>query len=182
MSPEFRIDRDCRTLGGDLIVTVWQQPLWAIPFALFFALLNAVQTPRGFVRSPRAVLESGLFALLFATLFTGIAYAMVFHRLALERARAVELARAELAQAELRALRAQLQPHFLFNTLNTIAALIAENPAAAEETLVRLAEVLRHALEASGHEHVPLAHEPKFVRDILDIEHQRFGQRLHVVG
>lgn len=134
----------------------------------------------GILGSPRALLVSGLFALVFATLFGGIAYATVFYRQAVERARAVEQTRAELAQAELRALRAQLEPHFLFNTLNTIAALIAENPAAAEETVTRLAEVLRHALDASGREHVPLSEELAFVRAILDIERTRFGSRLRV--
>lgn len=241
-----------RSLARDLLATLWQQPLWAIPFALFFLALN-VAPPReylrvygaslvyaycirlalvavrhavlprihraaaerhargiarwtdgvwfvgaavlgsyvaafvldrtllpGFLGSPRALVQSGLFALLFAALFTGIVYAMVFHRQALERAAAAEQARAELARAELRALRAQLEPHFLFNALNTIAALIAENPAAAEDTVTRLADVLRHALVASGREHVPLREELAFARSVLDIERARFGERLQV--
>ena len=87
----------------------------------------------GFMGSGRSVAISGMYTLLFFGLFAGINYAIVFYRQAVERARAVEQVRAELAQAELRTLRAQIHPHFLFNTLNSIASLIRANPDAAEE-------------------------------------------------
>lgn len=135
----------------------------------------------GFLGTPRAILLSGTFTLLFALLFTGVSYAVVFYRQAVERARAVEQARAELAEAELRALRAQIHPHFLFNTLNTIAALIAENPRAAEDTTTRLAEVFRYVLQASDRDRSRLGDELAFVRAYLDIERTRFGDRLRVV-
>ena len=241
-------------LARSLVNTLWQQPLWAVPFALFFGVLNNV-SPRGYVTvyeaslvfafairlsliavvwglmprlqpgpgragagwrpgswvwglfysaaamvgaytaaaiihvwiipgflgNPRAWLVTGMFALLFTMLFAGFSYAIAFHRLALERARAVEHARAELAQAELRALRAQINPHFLFNTLNTIAALIAENPRAAEDTTTRLADVFRYALQASDREHQRLGDELAFLRAYLDIERTRFGERLRIV-
>ena len=133
-----------------------------------------------FLGSVRAVVISGMFTLLFTALFGGINFAIAFYRESVERARAAEQARAELAQAELRALRAQIQPHFLFNTLNTIAALIAENPRAAEETVTRLAEAFRYTLEASDRERVPLGRELQFVRDLLAIARVRFGERLRV--
>ena len=134
----------------------------------------------GFMGSWRAIVVSGLFALLFSGLFTGFNFAIVFYRMAVERARAAEQARAELAQAELRALRAQINPHFLFNTLNSIASLIATQPAAAEETTTRLAEVFRYALQASEREHAPLGRELEFVRSLLAIERTRFAGRLRV--
>ena len=87
----------------------------------------------------------------------------------------------ELERAELRALRAQVNPHFLFNTLNSIAALIHENPAAAEDVVTRLADVFRHALTASGREHTRFADELEFLRSWLAIERVRFGDRLRVV-
>src|SRR5262249_50186014 len=111
----------------------------------------------------------------------GIIYARIFYRQAVTRAVALERMRAELARAELRALRAQVNPHFLFNTLNTIAALINENPAAAEDVVTRLADVFRHALTASGREHTRLADELSFLRSWLAIERVRFGDRLRVV-
>jgi signal transduction histidine kinase len=230
---------------------LWRQPLWAIPFALFFGTLygsaflsywKAYQVsvvfaysighalwitaqfieprvsapgdeedPRrrltiggwyvvmamigsytaafivhltlipGFLGTGRDWLTSGLFSVLFVGMFTGINFARVFYRQAVDRARAVELTRAELAQAELRALRAQIHPHFLFNALNSIAALIAVNPAAAEETTTQLAEAFRYTLRASERERVRLGDELEFVRTVLAIEHTRFGDRLRVV-
>ena len=134
----------------------------------------------GFLGSVRSALISGMYTLLFAGLIGGINFAMVFYRQAVDRARAVEQIRAELAGAELRALRAQINPHFLFTTLNTIAALIGINPAAAEELTTRLAEVFRYALRASDHEHARLGDELAFVRSYLEIERTRFSERLRI--
>jgi two-component system LytT family sensor kinase len=134
----------------------------------------------GFMGSARSIVVSGMFTLIFAGLFTGIHYAIAFHRQSVDRARQVEQIRAELAEAELRALRAQINPHFLFNTLNSIAALIAEDPVAAEDTTTRLAEVFRYALRASEREHARFADELAFLRSYLEIERIRFGERLHI--
>lgn len=134
----------------------------------------------GFLGSPRAILTSGLFALLFTILVGGLIYARVFYRQAVSRAVALERMKGELARAELRALRAQVNPHFLFNTLNTIAALIHENPAAAEDVTTRLADVFRHALSASAREHTRLGEELEFLQSWLEIERVRFGPRLRV--
>ena len=143
-------------------------------------LVNQFILP-GFLGSPRAWLVSGLFSVIFSLLVGGIIYARVFYRTAVARAVALERVRSELTRAELRALRAQVNPHFLFNTLNTIAALISENPAAAEDVVTRLADVFRHALTASGREHTRLAEELEFLRSWLAIERVRFGERLRVV-
>ncbi len=134
-----------------------------------------------FMNGPTAWVASGLYALLFSALFSGIIYARVFYRQAVERARQVERIRAELAQAELRALRAQINPHFLFNTLNAIASLIAEDPEAAEDVVTRLADVFRYALTSSDREHVRLAEELAFLRSYLEIERVRLGERLRIV-
>ena len=144
------------------------------------AIVNQFIVP-GFLGSPRAWLMSGMFAIAFTFLVGGIIYARVFYRAAVARAVALERMRSQLERAELRALRAQVNPHFLFNTLNSIAALIHENPAAAEDVVTRLADVFRHALTASGREHTRLAEELEFLRSWLAIEHVRFGDRLRVV-
>jgi signal transduction histidine kinase len=134
-----------------------------------------------FIGTPRALLISGMFALIFTFLFGGIIYANVFYRQAVARARAVEQARAELAQAELRALRAQINPHFLFNTLNTIASLVRRDPAAAEDTVTRLADLFRYTLTGSERGLVPFREELEFLRNYLTIERVRFGDRLRIV-
>jgi signal transduction histidine kinase len=83
-------------------------------------------------------------------------------------------------RAELKALRAQINPHFLFNALNAIAGLIHEKPALAEETVERLADVFRYTLRKSEREWARLDEEMEFVDSYLRIEQARFGDRLHV--
>src|SRR5206468_2327471 len=78
----------------------------------------------------------------------------------------------------LAALEARLQPHFMFNTLNAISALIQDNPEEAERTIERLAALLRFALDATERGLVPLDHELKIVTDYVEIERTRFGERL----
>jgi LytS/YehU family sensor histidine kinase len=120
---------------------------------------------------------------LFASLGEALGFALENLRL---RERKLEQERREqelllhASRAELKALRAQINPHFLFNALNSIAALIGEEPARAEETVERLAEVFRYTLRRSDHEWVRLDEELAFVRCYLDLEATRFGRRLGV--
>lgn len=95
---------------------------------------------------------------------------------------AVDTARleAELAGAELRALKMQLHPHFLFNTLNTAAVLVEENPAVAKDVLGLLADLLRATLDQSGAQEIPLSEELDLLETYLTIERTRFPDRLAV--
>jgi LytS/YehU family sensor histidine kinase len=83
-----------------------------------------------------------------------------------------------LAEARLSSLESRIHPHFLFNTLNSIAALIPSNPQLAEDTVGKLASLLRFSLNANQSGLVPLSQESKVVRDYLEIEKTRFGARL----
>lgn len=85
-----------------------------------------------------------------------------------------------LTEAELKALRTQVDPHFLFNTLNTIADLISSNPAQAERMTERLAECFRYALSKHSRDLSTLDEELDFARHYLEIEQVRFGDRLRV--
>ncbi len=103
--------------------------------------------------------------------------------LALERLRLVERERAlvrQTSEAEMAALRAQINPHFLFNALNTVAALIRDRPAQAESTVEHLAGLFRDVLTASGQALVPLRDELRLVRRYLHVEQARFGDALAV--
>jgi two-component sensor histidine kinase/effector-binding domain-containing protein len=84
------------------------------------------------------------------------------------------------SRAELKSLRAQINPHFLFNALNSIAALIAIEPEQAELTVERLAELFRYALRRSDKEWVHVEDEMAFVQCYLDVEETRFHSRLKV--
>ncbi|MGH9718614.1 MAG: sensor histidine kinase [Bryobacteraceae bacterium] len=87
---------------------------------------------------------------------------------------------AQLALAQLKALQMQLQPHFLFNTLHAISALVQEDPEAAERMIARLSELLRLSLDTSSDQILPLSKELDFLRRYLEIEQMRFEDRLTV--
>jgi signal transduction histidine kinase len=84
------------------------------------------------------------------------------------------------ATAQLAALRAQINPHFLFNSLNSIAQLIHTDPDKAEACVERLAEIFRYLLRRAAQEFVPLSEELQMAEAYLDIERARFGDRLRV--
>jgi two-component system, LytTR family, sensor kinase len=87
---------------------------------------------------------------------------------------------ARLAEAQLQALRMQLHPHFLFNTLNAISTLVHRDPDAADRMIARLSDLLRISLEDIGVQEVPLRQELEFLERYLDIERIRFADRLSV--
>jgi hypothetical protein len=88
--------------------------------------------------------------------------------------------RAALREAQLRALEGQVNPHFLFNSLNTIRGMIVEDPAVAQDMVTRLANILRYNLEREKSSTVPLEKEIEIVADYLAIESIRFDDRLRV--
>ena len=88
------------------------------------------------------------------------------------------LARQQAAEAQLAALEARVQPHFLFNTLNSIAALIPEDAEGAERMVERVAALMRSSLQQDGPSTAPLGDELRLVRDYLEIERVRFRERL----
>ncbi|MEO8025988.1 MAG: histidine kinase [Bryobacteraceae bacterium] len=87
---------------------------------------------------------------------------------------------AQLSNAELQALRAQLQPHFLFNTLNSISVLLEEDPKAANQMLLHLSDLLRIMMQRTGSPEVSLREELDLIRHYLEIEQTRFRDRLTV--
>lgn len=86
----------------------------------------------------------------------------------------------DASRSKLKALRAQVNPHFLFNALNAIASLTHRDPAKAEETVEQLAEVFRYTLSRSDKEWVRVSEEIEFIRAYLEVEKARYGKRLEV--
>ncbi len=107
-----------------------------------------------------------------------------FTAVGLREYRTVRLKQSELARAlqlaELRLLKSQLNPHFLFNALNTVRSLIAENPSRAQSAVTRLANTLRYTLSSRQEELVTLAQELDIVSDYLGLESMRFEDRLRI--
>jgi len=143
-----------------------------LSFLLTTALIQIFLDP-GFLESSGTVTIIALVAFAASILGNGIDYMELLHQ-RLRRAESAALA------AELATLRAQINPHFLFNSLNSIAALIRRDPAHAESLVESLADLFRYSLRTSEHPTVTLAEEIASVELYLTIERARFGERLHV--
>ena len=87
---------------------------------------------------------------------------------------------AQLSEARLSALRMQLNPHFLFNTLNAVSALVERDPSGVRTMIARLSSLLRRVLDDDGAAEVPLRDELAFIRDYLDVQRVRFQDRLEI--
>ena len=131
-----------------------------------------------------SLLDESAKVLLLALAGAVATYATAWHeRLAISyfrQARDREQLEARLARAQLQTLKLQLQPHFLFNTLNTITALIGVDPRIAERMVSGLSELLRLSLRNAGEQEVPLSRELELLEHYVDIQQIRFRDRLTV--
>lgn len=169
----------------------WRLPVYllatavftTVHLALYLALMNPFQTP------PQPFREKFLAnwgqsmttyeVFMFAVLVAGIhahAYAKRYQEEAL---RASEL-KSQLVRSQLEALKMQLQPHFLFNTLHAISALMYQDVEAADRMIARLSGLLRASLQSAPRQEVPLREELEFLQGYLEIEQVRLGERLTV--
>jgi sensor histidine kinase YesM len=123
---------------------------------------------------PVALAASALPLLALAALIN----ALEARRRALHVAVETQRLRAELAESRLEAVTSQLQPHFLFNTLQSISTLIHRDPVAADAMLAKLSDLLRDVLRRSRHTLVPLDEELRMAGDYLELARMRFGERL----
>jgi two-component system LytT family sensor kinase len=110
----------------------------------------------------------------------GASHAYDFHRESQAQKLTAAQLQTRLAEASLQSLQRQLHPHFLFNTLHTISALIHRDPEAADAMLGQLSDLLRLTLDRIGTQEVPLKQELDFVQKYVEIERTRFGDRLQV--
>jgi sensor histidine kinase YesM len=140
------------------------------------------------LREPRQAVAVVTINAVLALIVGGIAYAYEGMRLRLrdslrevEEVRLVEARlREEAARAQLAALQARINPHFFFNTLNTITSLLEEDPQRAQEVVQTLADLFRYTFKVADTGPVSLAEELAFTRGYLEIEQARFGERLSV--
>ncbi len=117
--------------------------------------------------------------IIYALLLFGVMAANYYQRFLAGEQRAAQL-QAQLAQAQLQALKMQLHPHFLFNTLNAISELVHKEPDTAERMVIQLSDMLRVSLDSIGVQEIPLKQELEFLRRYLDIEETRFRDRLRI--
>ncbi len=127
----------------------------------------------------RYLMELPVQAIAFGVMVAALHVVAAFRRGREREVRAAQLAES-LARAELRSLRLQLQPHFLFNALNTVSSTMYRDPAAADELIDRLATLLRASLKTARTDEVPLAEELESLQAYLALLEARFGERLRV--
>jgi signal transduction histidine kinase len=154
---------------ASVVLTAFKLPLQE---ALGALLLGIARQPTSFLK-----IYVGLFTY---WAIVGVAMAVRQYREARERELRASALEADLARAQLDALRMRLNPHFLFNTLNGISALMHEDVEAADLMLTRLCELLRMTLDRGSVQEVTLKDELDFVRRYLEIQQLRFGDRLAV--
>jgi two-component system sensor histidine kinase AlgZ len=170
-----------RVLASSVVASAFASGLW---LAIATAWIAALNTLPAF--GPAAARYAQQLPLLFAlgVLLYLLALALHYVLLAIEAARQAERRQLELEiltrDAELRALRAQIDPHFLYNSLNSISALTGSDAAGARRMCLLLAEFLRFTLDVSTRQRIPLADELALAERYLSIEQVRFGSRLQV--
>jgi two-component sensor histidine kinase len=178
-------EEDLRTRAEGSLTAIFQAPA-AVSFnlqppqteadGLSAECINLAPRPDGipFLSDDRRLLQSLAGAL--AVVLENVRF-RVEHRRQEEREQQL---RWLASRAELKALRAQINPHFLFNSLSVIAGLVHYQPEKADEAIEQLAQVFRYTLRKSEHEWAPLCEEIDFVTAYLRIEQARFGDRLQV--
>ena len=134
----------------------------------------------GILKTPRA-LTWGLTGIWLYAIVAGISYAIIAQQRARENERRALRAEAGLSAARLDALQHRLHPHFLFNALHTVAALVRQDSQQAENAIEKLGDMLRYTLQDDVGNTVPFAEEWEFTRRYLDFEQLRHGDRLTVV-
>ena len=155
--------------------------------ALYLPLYRIIDWPdsASFAGSPRQALGAALssvfpIGVIVYWLILGAAFALEFYRrYGQERLRASRL-ESELLEAQLEALKMQLQPHFLFNTLHSLSDLVLEDPREATRMIARLGDFLRLTLDDTGSQITPLERELEFLNCYLEIQRVRFQDRLTV--
>jgi signal transduction histidine kinase len=162
-------------LGAGVFVLLWLALEYALT-AAFFGSEHALATTE-----QRWLWRSVWGVIVYLALMAGFGGALQARR---AQAEALKAARAEaaLVRAELAAITGKLNPHFLFNTLNTLLLLTRKDPGAAEDALLRFGRMMRHVLDTprDAGDRVPLRDELAFVRDYLALESLRLGPRLQV--
>jgi len=155
-------------------------PVMALASAALMGAAIGLYVP-SLAERPRAFLILPFFFwLLFIAVRTAVHTTRFLYTWGERQAALTARAESEAADARLAALQAQMNPHFLFNALNTVAALVRSNPASAERTVEHLGDVLRRTLARTSRTSGTLDEELEYLKAYLAVEQQRYGDRLHV--
>src|SRR6266540_1280514 len=184
LARRFRFDD--RHWGRNVLLHLVASALFSLAYMVLRAAVGQVQSrlsgaPVSFADAFNPlVVKTFLLNLLIYWVIVSVSHAFAYYREFQQRElRASELEK-RLAQARLQTLQMQLNPHFLFNSLHAISALVHKDADLADRMITRLSDLLRYALEHTDAREVPLRQELDFLRRYLEIEQTRFGDRLAV--
>lgn len=184
LARRYRIER--KTWHRSLLIHLGAGALFSLAWMVFRSAIEHVQVQGRYpvvsfgVAFMHALVATFFFNCLIYWAIVSVSHALGFYVEYQEReVRSAEL-ESRLAQARLQALQMQLNPHFLFNTLQAISTLMHKNVEAADRMLIRLSDLLRYALEQTEAHEVRLQQELDFLGRYLEIEQIRFGERLQV--
>jgi hypothetical protein len=155
-------------------------PVMSVAAAVLMSLAIGLYVPSLLVRVKAWILLPFYLWVLVIAIRTVVHTSRFLYTWAERQAAHAAKAEAEAADARLAALQAQMNPHFLFNALNTVAALVRTNPGTAERTVEHLADVLRRTLARTSRTSGTLEEELEYLKAYLAVEQQRYGERLSV--
>ncbi|MCI1188764.1 histidine kinase [Hymenobacter sp. DH14] len=167
-----------RLLLGNLLVAVGSMALTGVLVTLLYWAVNpTAHTWQGFpwLQYVGYTANSFFFMLLWSAAYFSLHYFDNLRQAEIDKWKLT----AAVRDAEMRTLKAQINPHFLFNGLNNIRALVLENPARAREMMTHLSDLLRYSLQLHTREQVPLARELETVTHYLTLESLQLEERLH---
>ncbi|HEX8327168.1 MAG TPA: histidine kinase [Hymenobacter sp.] len=161
-----------------LLHHAWLCPLWVVVWlSSYYGAANWLGV--GTIRGSGRIWDVYIPVLFYGMQF-GALHVVEFIQQLQQRSRLEQALREQAHHSEMAALKAQINPHFLFNTLNSISASVPPELESTRELIVQLAHTFRFALAASRHERLPLGEELAFLKDYLALEQVRFGARLQV--
>jgi sensor histidine kinase YesM len=160
-------------MAGIVIIAVWL----LLTVGILRALFGTDDIYSSYLSS--SVFWRGFIGVMVYLMIVLIYYLVSYARSLRERAQAEEKLKTLVKESELNMLKAQINPHFLFNSLNSISSLIISNPEEAREMTIRLADFLRYSLKHRENEFVTLEEEMVRMKDYLSIEKVRFGEKLN---
>jgi sensor histidine kinase YesM len=150
------------------IVSGFVGHLFFFPFNLYEPNTSIADIPKIFVR--------GFYALLHASIFVAIKLIKMWYE---NEKRVSEMEKSKL-ESELKMLKDQVNPHFMFNTLNNLYGLIGKNPIHAQESVLRLSRIMHHMLYESNHNRIPMQQEIRCIRDYIELEKLRYPGNLSI--
>lgn len=165
--------------AGHLAAAFAYAALWTFSLYAVEPLFSGVPALTA-IRNSQVLGWQLLMGLLVYGVIAGVSYGIQTQRRARENERRALQAEASLKAARLEALQNRLHPHFLFNALHTVAALVRDDPAEAEQAVEKLGDMLRYTLRDGNGDRVPFSEEWEFTKRYLEFEELRFGERLRV--